>query len=118
MTFEADLTAVIEAAGCERVSPDVAPVGTARPYVTYQQVGGDVLNPVANVPPGRRHGEMQIKVWADTRAEAVALMRAIEDAMRAATAFQAKPIAGFVAEHDADIPVYGCRQDFSCWHYT
>jgi hypothetical protein len=38
--------------------------------------------------------------------------------MRLTTAFQARPIAAAVADYDADIPVYGCRQDFSAWHTT
>lgn len=117
MTFEADLFALLKAV-TPRVFPDFAPVSTQRPYVTYQQIGGRVINPLANVSPGRRNSELQINVWSNSRSEALALSRAIEDAMRAATAFQARPISAAVSDYDADIPVYGCRQDFSCWHST
>jgi hypothetical protein len=101
-----------------QVSPDFAPVETPRPYVTFQQIGGQVINPLANDAPGRRNSEMQINVWASTRAEALQLSRSIEDAMRSAISFQARPLGAAVADFDADVPVYGCRQDFSCWHTT
>ncbi|GAB3763476.1 hypothetical protein GCM10028796_17030 [Ramlibacter monticola] len=121
MTFEADLVTLLKAAAPAlgtRVFPDFAPVSATRPYVTFQQVGGDVLNPIANGAPGKRNSEIQINVWSNTRSEALQISRAIEDAMRAATAFQARPIAAAVSDYDADIPVYGCLQSFGCWHTT
>jgi len=113
MTFEANLKTVL-AVVTPRVFPDFAPVSTTRPYVTYQQVGGEVLNLLQNVPSGVKYAEMQINVWSDTRAEAVQIANAIEDAMRAATTFFAKPTSAFIADYDADVPVYGTHQDFSC----
>lgn len=116
MTFESDLFTLLSGV-TPRVFPDFAPVSTARPYVTYQQIGGDVLNMVANVAPGVRNSMLQINVWSNTRAEALQVMRAIEDAMCTTSVFKAaRPIAAAVADYDADIPVYGCRQDFTCWH--
>jgi hypothetical protein len=116
MTFEADLKAVLGAV-TPRVFPDVAPARTARPYVTYQQIGGGVLNMVANVAPGVRNSMLQISVWANTRMEAMQVSRAIEDAMCSTSAFKAaRPIAAAVADYDSEIPVYGCRQDFTVWH--
>lgn len=117
MTFEADLKAVLDDVS-PRVFPDFAPVKTMRPYVTYQQIGGQVVNPLAGTAPGQRNSEMQITVWSSTRAESLQLSRAIEDALRAATAFTARPLSAAIADYDVDIPVYGARQDFSCWHTT
>jgi hypothetical protein len=117
VTFEADLFTLIKTV-TPRVYPDFAPVSTTRPYVTYQQIGGDVINPLANEAPGKRNSELQITVWSSTRAESLQVSRAIEDAMRLATAFQARPIAAAVADYDAEIPVFGARQDFSVWHTT
>ncbi len=114
MTFESDLFTLIRGKA-DRVFPDFAPVDTPRPYVTYQSLGGQVINPLANVSPGKRNAELQLTVWADTRMESLQLSREIEDGMRQATAFQARPLAAAVADYDADVPVYGCRQDFSCW---
>jgi hypothetical protein len=115
MTFEADLYTLLKTV-TPRVFPDFAPTSTQRPYATFQQVGGEVLNMVANVAPGVRNAHMQVNVWSDTRAEALQVMRAIEDAMCQASAFVARPIAAAVADYDAEIPVYGCRQDFTIWH--
>ena len=121
MTFEADLFTLLKGASVAlgtRVFPDFAPVNTTRPYVTYQAIGGRVLNPLSNDSPGRRNAEIQVNVWSNTRAEALSISRAIEDAMRAATQFEARPIGAAVSDYDAEIPVYGSRQDFSCWHTT
>lgn len=121
MTFEADLFTLLKAAAPAlgtRVYPDFAPTSTTRPYCTYQQIGGDVINPFENVVPDKRNSVVQVNVWSNTRMEALSIIRAIEDAMRAASAFQARPIGAAVADYDADIPVYGARQDFTCWHST
>lgn len=115
MSFESDLFTLLKTV-TPRVFPDFAPAKTPRPFVTYQQIGGDVLNLLANVAPGVRNGYMQISVWSDTRAEALQVMRAIEDAMCITTAFVARPIGAAVADFDAEVPIYGCRQEFRCWH--
>lgn len=116
MTFEADLFTLLKTV-TPRVFPDFAPVSTAKPYCTYQQIGGEVLNMVANVAPGVRNAMLQITVWSSTRAEALQISRAIEDAMCTATVFKAaRPLSAAVADYDAEIPIYGCRQDFTVWH--
>lgn len=114
MTFEADLYTLLKAV-TPRVFPDFAPVDTLRPYVTFQAIGGDVINPLSGAAPGKRNAEMQINVWSDKRSDALSVSRAIEDSMRAATAFLARPLSAAVSDYDADVPVYGSRQDFSCW---
>lgn len=124
MTFEADLFAVLKGAsatllnanGTARVFPDFAPVDTPRPYVTYQQVGGPKLDQLDNGDPGVRFPEMQINVWANTRAQAKVVALAIEAAMRAAPSFTARALGEPVGGFDADVPVYGFRQDFRCRH--
>jgi hypothetical protein len=121
MTFEADLYVLLQVAAPDlgtRVYPDFAAVDTPRPYCTFQQIGGEVINPIGNVAPGKRNAYMQVNVWADTRLQALEISRAIEDAMRAATSFQARPMASVACDFDADIPVYAARQDFTCWHGT
>jgi len=114
MTFEADLFTLLKL-DCDRVFPDFAPVSTPRPYCTYQSIGGQVINPLGNEAPGKRNSEIQVNVWADTRASALTLSRAIEDRMRGATAFIGRPLSAPTSDFDADIPVYGCLQSFSCW---
>jgi hypothetical protein len=112
MTIETDLHAAL-ATCCDRVFADFAETSTQRPYVTYQQIGGQALNYVEGTTPDHKHGEFQVNVWADTRISAAALALAIEAAMRAATAFTAQPMAAPVSDFDADMRRYGSRQDFS-----
>lgn len=114
MTFEASLFTLLKTV-TPSVFPDFAPVSTARPYVTYQAIGGEVVNYIDSTIPNTRNVEVQINVWSNTRAEALNVSRAIEDAMRTASAFTARPQSAAVSDYDADIPVYGSRQDFSCW---
>lgn len=120
MTFEADLFSLLKTAAPAlgtRVFPDFAPVTTPRPYCTYQGIGGDVLNMVANVAPGVRNSVTQVNVWSNTRKEAMEIIRAIEDAMCTTNVFRScRPIGAAVCDFDADIPVYGARQDFTVWH--
>lgn len=115
MTVEADLYNVLKVV-CPRAFPDFAPVSTQRPYVTFQQIGGDVVNFVDNQVASKRNAVFQINVWSDRRTESVALARQVEEALIAATAFSARPVAALAADYDADVPVYGTRQDFSVWY--
>lgn len=114
MTFESDLFDLLKGV-TPRVFPEFAPVKTARPYVTYQNIGGDVVNYTGAEIPDHRHAEIQVNVWSDSHPEALALIRAIEDAMRGASAFTAQPMSAPSSTFDADVPVYGTQQDFSCW---
>src|SRR5574338_499613 len=114
MTVEADLVATLVPL-CPRVFPDVAPFDTPRPYLTYQQIGGEVLRPLAREVPDKQNGYFQINVWADTRAGAANLALQIEAALRQAVVFQSGPLSAPIAEHEPDLERYGTRQDFSIW---
>lgn len=113
--MESDLFATLQAQ-CAQVWPTVAPTDTPRPYVTYQQIGGDVLEYLDNPPPMARNAYMQINAWSDDPQVAKDLMRQIEAALLAATAFAASPMAAMQDDHDPDMQVYGARQDFSVWY--
>lgn len=120
MTVEADIFAALKSlvpdgSGKFRVYPDVAPAGTARPYITFQQVGGVAVNMLDGAAPGKRNGRFQVNCWADTRAAAATLSRQVEDALRAATALQVTVLGAPVSVYEEDVPLYGTRQDFSLW---
>jgi len=116
MTIETDIKTVLgNVPGVTRVFPDFAPVATQRPYVTYRQVGGDVVSPLAKQVPNLQHGIFQVNVWANSRASAASTMLAIESAMVLASTFTAKPISAPVSDFDADVPVFGSEQEFSVW---
>ena len=93
---------------------------TTRPFVVYQQVGGETINPLtvetAAEIPDLRHARMQIVVWDNSRLSASATSRLIENAMRIATQFKAEPVGAMVSDYDATVKLYGARQDFSCYY--
>lgn len=114
MSLEANLFTLLQAQ-CPRVFPDVAPLDTQRPYITYQQIGGDDLSYVDNTLTDTRNPEVQINYWAETRAAAKALALQTRDALMTSTAVQARPTSGLVDDYDEDMQRYGSRQDFSIW---
>lgn len=115
MSLEADLVGVVGPLLTGGLYPDMAPTGTAKPYGVYQQVGGPVINPVDNSPPGLRGARVQIIVWAGTRVQASALMASIEDALRAAP-LSGRPEGAFIARYDEHSELRGAQQDFTFWH--
>ena len=115
MSLETVLTPLLETV-CDEVSPDFADFNTPRPYVTYQQIGGQDVIPLDSSLPGTLNAEVQINVWADTRLEASALMLAIRSLLIQSTGVTARPLAAAQNDFDADIPVYGSRQDFTIWY--
>jgi hypothetical protein len=116
MTVEQDLFDTLKVLGAgTRVFPDVAPYGTARPYITYQQVGGEPVSFLENTLPSKKNSRFQINCWATTRLAAAALARQVEAAMVQASAFQARPLADHTATHNEDTNLYGTLQDFSVW---
>jgi hypothetical protein len=98
-----------------RVFPDVAPENTVRPYMTYQQVGGEAINFLDATVPSKRNGRWQVNVWADSRLQAAALSRQAEDAMRTAAGLLTTVLGAPVAIYEPDTKLFGAIQDFSCW---
>jgi hypothetical protein len=114
MTVETDLVTVIGGLCSGRVFPDVAPIDTARPYVTYQQVGGLTIDPIDGDVPNLKNARMQVNVWADTRSAANVLMRQIEDALRPPP-YNARPLSALIARYEEMTKMRGAQQDFSIW---
>jgi hypothetical protein len=114
MSLESDLYAVLGAV-CPRVFPDFAPFSTTRPFITWQQIGGQVINPIANEVADKRNAMVQINVWADTRIAATEMSQQIEAALVQATQFQARPIGALLASGDEDLDIRGTSQDFTIW---
>jgi len=115
MTLEAKLFALLTSLVAGRIFPDVAPFDTPRPYIVWQQIGGQAVTFLENTVPSKRNATVQIMAWADTRAAANDLALAIESSLTLATTLQARPITAHVAEHEPDLVRYGARQDFSIW---
>ena len=110
MAAESVLTATLQTV-CPRVFPDFAPVSTAKPYVTYQFIGGQSLYYLNNTPANRRHHRVQVNVWATTRLQANQLAREVEEAIRLQLSGtpDSEPLGGY----DEGNEVRGTVQDFT-----
>lgn len=124
MTVEADIFNALKGFvpngnGTFRVYPDVARDFAARPYIVFQQVGGEAVNFLDPTMPSKRNARFQISVWTDAesggRTAVAALSRQVEDAMRAAASLQTIVLGAPVAMYEEDTKLYGTRQDFSVW---
>jgi hypothetical protein len=115
VTIDTALFAALTGLVAGRVYPDVAPELAVRPYITYQQVGGDAVNFLSQSVPTKKNSRVQVNVWTATRMQATQLASQVEDALRMASALQTTVLGAPVATYEADIPIYGARQDFSFW---
>lgn len=114
MSMETDLYALLQTK-CARVFPDVAPEGAAKPYVTWQQIGGESMRYADNTAMNKRWPLTQVSVWSTTRLEALTLIRSIEDGLCASTAFEATPQGEPLSTYEPDTKLYGCIQRYSIW---
>lgn len=96
-----------------RVFPDVAPEGTAEPWIVYGLAGG---TPVVDLdgPDELAHSRLQIDVYSSDSAEAEVLMRGIVQAL--ASTLRAIPIGGPIALPEGDTRLIHVSQDFSLFH--
>lgn len=111
MTLEADLTGVLKGK-CPRVHADVAPLGTPKPYLTYQGIGGQSWHYLENTLADNRNTLMQVSAWAANREAALALIREIEPVLMAATEFQATPQSEPMSLYDEETKTYGSVQRY------
>jgi hypothetical protein len=114
MSMESALQALL-LAKCPRTFPDVAPSGTARPFVTWQGLGGESLGFLDNTAASHRHTLMQVSCYATTRFAALLLIRDIEAAIRATTAFIGTPQGEPISVYEDDVQLYGCVQRFEIY---
>ena len=112
--MESDLSTLLKTI-CPRVYPDLAPVGTVTPYVTWQAIGGESIRFGDGSAPDKRNTLMQINVWSKTRLEALTLIRQIEDALCASAAFVATPQGEPLSTYEPDTLLYGSIQRFGIW---
>jgi len=115
--MEADLVALVGPLLTGGLWPDIADASTRMPYATFQQVGGQVVNPINGADPRLYAARIQINVWAATRKAANEKMRAIEQALRP-TPFSARPIGALVALFNEVTQARGAMQDFEVWWNT
>lgn len=115
MSIEASLEAVLKGV-CPRVRATVGEIGLASPFIVWQVIGGESINPMDNSLPGQRWPLVQVSAWANTQKEASNLIQAAEAALRASPAFAAKPSGESVMPpYEPDTKRYGSIQRFSIW---
>ncbi len=114
--FEANLTKWLAPFVAGRVFPDFAPISTTRPYITYQQIGGDAPRYIDDNVPNVQNALMQINIWTDSRGEAADLARSIETALIEAPEFVARPASAMIARAEEDLKLYGAIQDYDIWY--
>jgi hypothetical protein len=99
--------------GAAKIFPDVAPQGTVRPWIVYQQVGGVPSNTLCG-NTDKQNARIQFTVWAATRPQANTLMRSAEKILTEPT-IRAVSQGSLVAVFDEATKSYGARQDLSFW---
>lgn len=114
MSMETDLVALLKTI-CARTFPDVAPESTALPYITWQGLGGEPLRNLDNTASDKRHTLMQVNVWSATRMQSLTMIRQIEDALCASSAFTATPQGEPLSTYEPDTASYGCIQRYDVW---
>lgn len=113
MSVESVIFDTLKGLVANRVFPDIAPAGTARPYITYQQVGGEAVNFLDPTVPSKKRSRFQLNVWSDTRASVAALAIAVEDALRQVASLQTTVEGAPVASYEPETNLRGSLQDFS-----
>jgi len=113
MTPEDHIDTELQSLAGGRVFPDVAPLDTATPYITYHAVGGSPINFATGERPAKQKHRMQVNCWADSRIEASELGMLIEDAMRSAAHLQVEVITGRAASYDEETNCRGTVQEFN-----
>lgn len=112
--IEPQLVVLLGALVGGRVFPDVAPEGTELPYCLYEQIGGKPLNFLTPDVPDKKNALIQVSVWSKTRAEAMMLIRSIEDTL-ILEPFFAEVASGPRSAFDQETSERGAMQDFSIW---
>lgn len=113
MTVESQIFDALKGLVSNRCFPDFAPLGTARPFITYEQVGGDALHYVDGTLPDKKHARFELGVYADSRAACAALALQVEATMAAQTAFQSTAIHAPISDYASDVKIYSSTQNFS-----
>ena len=113
MTVESDLFDTLKGLVSNRCYPDFAPVGTVRPFICFEQTGGDAMHYLEGTLPDKKHGRFEMGVYADTRAACAALALQVETAMAGATVFVATALHAPVSDLAQDVMIYSSTQNFS-----
>ena len=113
MSVESDLYGILKGLVSNRCFPDFAPLGTVRPFITFEQVGGEALSFLDGTLPDKKHGRFEISVYADSRAACAAVALQVESVMAAASVFQSTAIHAPISDYADEVKIYSSTQNFS-----
>lgn len=115
MSVESDIYTTLKGLVGNRCFPDFAPLGTVRPFITFEQTGGETVSFLERALPDKKHGRFEVGVFADTRSACAAIAVQVETAMAEATAFQAEAIHAPISDYAPEVKIYSSTQNFSVW---
>ena len=115
MTVEADIVSRLGPLVSNKIWPDIAPLNTVGPYLTFQQVGGEAIGFLGLEKPSKKSGRFQINTWTRSRLDTAALMRQVEDSLITSTVLMATAVSAPTAIYDNETKLYGAIQDFYIW---
>lgn len=115
MSVESDIYATLKGLVSNRCYPDFAPLGTVRPFITFEQTGGDSLKNLDGSLPDKKHGRFEVGVYTDTRAQCASISLQVESAMAAATAFNSTAIHAPISDFSSEVLIYSATQNFSIY---
>ncbi len=115
MSVESDIFNALKGLVGNRCYPDIAPLGTLRPFICFEQTGGTALSNLDGSLPDKKHGRFEIGVYADTRSSCAAIALQVEAAMAAATTFTASAIHAPISDYASDVLIYSSTQNFGVY---
>lgn len=115
MTVETVLYAALSPLVSGRVYPMIAAPNCARPFITYQQVGGRSVSFLESGVVGKRNGRFQFNVWSDDFQEAMTLMRSLADLIVDHPTLRAYALGEAIARYEDEVLLFGAESDFSIW---
>ncbi len=115
MSVESDIFTTLKGLVGDRCFPDFAPLGTVRPFITFEQTGGDAMHFTDGTLPDKKNGRFEIGVYADTRASCASIALQVEATMAAATVFTATAIHAPISDYASGVNIYSSTQNFNVW---
>lgn len=101
---------------CPKFYPTTAPAGVTVPYAVWQHIGGTPFRFFDNTPGDKRNAFIQVTVWHNQTKGAFSLIRAMEDALCAATdKLTVNPQGEPIDAYDDSGELVGAVQTFSIW---
>lgn len=114
MSIEATIKATLGSLVGNRVYPDTPPDNPTFPLIVYQQVGGEVINPLEGSDPNKDNARVQVVTWAKTRLEASSVARQVRVALT--STLNATMLGAPVSLYEEELKLYGSRADYSLWY--